>query len=280
VTTSSADPDKLEAYSGQLVDADDELTTLAGDLDDAMSAYVAGAGSFASGFDAGWAGGLVRAVRDESRHLSGWVADVGAAFREAGARGLSGDRLDSFISSQVGEPTIYEQGKADEGEAAAEELHDELEALGLDPANFEPSQIAQLDPYDPRYQELYALMAEIGDGMANEDFAVGFYDAMDADGIQTVVTLIDHASVSAATYGHDQFPWNGNVQEQVLAPFVAGWALASGSIDLAGERAGLLATETYEDQQVLARLMSGDPNATTPCGWPTAPSASSSPHPS
>ena len=43
--TSSAEPARLEAYPGQLTSANDQLTTLASDLDSAMQAFARGAGT-------------------------------------------------------------------------------------------------------------------------------------------------------------------------------------------------------------------------------------------
>jgi len=254
VTTSSADPDRLEAYPGQLATPDDELTTLAADVDEASAAFAAGAGSYGGGFDAAWAGDLVRGLRDESQHLSGWVASVGAAFREAGARGIPPEELDSFISSQVGEPTIWEAQKAAEGQQAAEELQAELIALGIDPEDFDPSQFSQLDPSNERFEKLFELMAGIGDHMWSEDFAVGFYDSMDTDGIHTALAVIDNFAV-----------WMGpGVQATLLDPFVRGWANVSGSVDLTEERRELVATEDPVDQRHLPLLMSGPPQAYDP----------------
>jgi hypothetical protein len=257
VTTSSAEPDRLEAYPGQLASPDDELTTLAADVDEASAAFTAGAGPYGGAFDAAWGGDLVRGLRDESEHLGGWVAGVGAAFREASTLGIPPEELDNFISKQVGEPTIWEAQQAAEGQAAAEALQTELIALGIDPSTFDPWQIAALDPYDPQFQRVYELMTDIGEQMSNEDFAVGFYDSMDAEGIQNMVGLIDNFAMQRATYGDDDFAWMGSVQDQVLAPFVGGWALASGSVDLTEERRQLVAAEDAAEQQALVRLMSG-----------------------
>ncbi|MGH9117613.1 MAG: hypothetical protein ACRD0A_06960 [Acidimicrobiales bacterium] len=266
MSTSAADPARLAAYPGQLVDVDDQLTTPANDVDDALEAFVTGAGGYAPGFDANGAGDLVRGLRDESYHLGGWVASVGAAFAEASALGITQAEIDNFISRQVGEPTIAEAQHEAAGAQAAAELREELSGLGLDPDSFDPYQIAELDPFDERYQRVYELMAEIGGDMSNEDFAMGFYDRMNVDGIRTVFGLIDNTAAQPAIYGRDDLEWIGSVQDQVLDPFVAGWAIASGSIDLTGERRGLLATENPVEQQVLTRLMSGDPARYDP-GW-------------
>src|SRR4029453_1553782 len=94
----------------------DELTTLAGDLDDAMSTFSSGAGTFRpAGFDASAAGSLVRGLRDESQYLGGWVASVGFAFRKADRLGIPPDQLDNFIGLRVGEATLADERQHSQG---------------------------------------------------------------------------------------------------------------------------------------------------------------------
>ncbi|MGH9117606.1 MAG: hypothetical protein ACRD0A_06925 [Acidimicrobiales bacterium] len=257
MTTSSAEPDRLEAYPGQLASAHDELTTLATDVDEASAGFAAGAGPYGGGFDAAWAGDLVRGLRDESQHLSGWVAGVGAAFREAARLGIAPEKLDNFISKRVGEPTIWEAQKAAEGQAAAEALQAELLALGINPDEFDPAQLWAL--YQPEDQEqferIYALMAEIGTDMSSEDFAVGFYDSMDTEGIRVVMGVIDTFAATG---------WQGRVRQELLEPFARGWANASGSVDLTEESRELLDTDDPVEQRQLALLMTGPAHAYDP----------------
>jgi hypothetical protein len=112
VTTSSAEPARLEAYPNVLTAPDEQLSTLAVDVDRAMSAFVAGAGAYLPGtLDQAYAGTLVRGLHDESRYLAGWVADVGLAFREADGD-PDGDGIfsadDGFLALRVGPPTMAE----------------------------------------------------------------------------------------------------------------------------------------------------------------------------
>ena len=174
-----------------------------------------------------------------------------------GAAGIPLDQLDNFISQRVGEPTIREAQQAAEGQRAAEELRAELIALGIDPEDFDPAQLWNLyaTAEEEDQERLFALMSRIGDDMWSEDFAVGFYDSMNTDGIHTVVGVID----TFAAMG-----WAGGVQQQLLEPFTRGWANASGSVDLTEERRELLETDDPVDQRQLALLMSGPPHAYDP----------------
>lgn len=112
MTTSSAEPDRLEAYPDALTPADEQLSTLAVDVDRAMSAFAAGAGAYLPAtFDQAYPGSLVRGLHDESRYQAGWVADVGLAFREADGD-ADGDGIfradDGFLALRVGAPTMAE----------------------------------------------------------------------------------------------------------------------------------------------------------------------------
>jgi hypothetical protein len=241
MVTSSADPDRLAAYRGRFTDADQELTTLAADLDETMEAFAAGAGSYLpQGFDATSAGELTRGLRDESEHLGDWVASVGRAFREADLLGIPADQLDTFISKRVGEPTIAEAEQAAQGQQDAAALRGQLEALGIDPDGFDPAQLANLDPEDPTYTELFDLMTRIGDNMWSEDYATGFYDQMNAEGIRATVGVIETFAAHQVWSPGVPVPELGNIKEQLLDPFVLGFALASGSVDLSEEREALL----------------------------------------
>ncbi|MGH9184966.1 MAG: hypothetical protein ACRD0U_03970 [Acidimicrobiales bacterium] len=256
MTTSSAEPDRLEAYPDTLTVADDELSTLAGDLDEAMAAFAGGAGHYlGQGFDQAWAGELVRGLRDESCHLGGWVAGVGRAFREASAQGIPPEQLDTFIAQQVGEPTIVEAQQAADGEQDAEELSDALAAVGIDPEHFDREQLVEFVAAGGEgSEEILALMNRIGGRMSNGDYATGFYDQMNTDGIRTVMGVIDTLA----------FLEGPGIQHDLLEPFVQGWANASDSPDLAEERAGLLDTTNSVEQRHLALLMSGDPASYDP----------------
>ncbi|MGH9185248.1 MAG: hypothetical protein ACRD0U_05470, partial [Acidimicrobiales bacterium] len=228
---------------------DDELHRVAGTVDDALAAFVNGAGGFAPGFDATGAGQHLRDLARESEHLAGYVADVGAAFREAetdpdGNGIYEGD--DNFISERVGEPTILWAEAAARGQADSAELREQLEAAGINPDEFDPSQLAGLDPSDPTYMELFNTIERIGSNMWDEHYAVGFYDQMNEDGIRALVGVIETFAVhqiQAPTDDDgmpDPAPDLGNIAERLLAPIVHGFAIASGSVDLTEEREALL----------------------------------------
>ena len=128
MTTSSAEPARLEAYPEALTGADEDLTALTRDLDEAMTAFADGAGAYLpGGFDPAWCGDLVRGLRDESQYLAGWVAHVGAAFRAADAD-ADGDGLftadDAFLAGWVGAPTL-------------------AEAMTIPPAGTDPAEVAR-----------------------------------------------------------------------------------------------------------------------------------------
>lgn len=143
MTTGSAEPSRLESYPDKLVDADDQLTTLAADLDETLADFKDGASGYLSGdFDTEWAGALVRGLRDESQHLSGWVANVGAEFRRKGGD-ANGDGIfsadDNRLSHGIGEPTIAGAQAAADGATAASDLQAQLVEMGIDPAHFDAS---------------------------------------------------------------------------------------------------------------------------------------------
>jgi hypothetical protein len=112
VTTSSAEPARLEAYPHALSGADEELEALARELDGAMSAFASGAGAYLpAGFDMSAPGVEVRGLRDESRYQADWVARIGAGFRAADTD-ADGDGIftadDGFLAGLVGPPTMAE----------------------------------------------------------------------------------------------------------------------------------------------------------------------------
>ncbi|HEY3141440.1 MAG TPA: hypothetical protein VGJ86_09930 [Acidimicrobiales bacterium] len=240
--TSSAEPDRLEGYGDDLVDADDALTRLANEVDDAIAAFAAGAAAVRpTGFDPSAAGTVVRGLRDESRHLAAWVADVGRAFRAASRLGVAAEDLDEFISKRVGEPSIAEQEMLKRGREDAAELREVLADLGIDPSHFDPEQLQHLDPDSRRYQRLFELMQGYGANMWSEDYAVGFYDKLNSDGIRATVGVIETFAVHQAWAppGSDP-PDLGDAGALLLAPFVRGFALTTSSPDLGGERDALL----------------------------------------
>jgi hypothetical protein len=110
MTTSSAEPARLEGYPDALAAADEQLTALARDLDRALGAFAAGAGAYLpAGFDPASDGELVRGLRDESQYQASWVARIGAGFRAADAD-IGNDGIfsanDGFLDSLVGAPTL------------------------------------------------------------------------------------------------------------------------------------------------------------------------------
>jgi hypothetical protein len=262
--TSSAEPARLEAYPGQLTSANDQLTTLAADLDAAMQDFASGAGSYRpGGFDAAYCGNLVRGLRDESLHLEGWVLSVARAFRAADTD-PDGDGIfsadDTIIDATVGQPTIAAQRAEVEGRQAAHDLNESLLALGIDPSNFTPEQLHNLIAGlgDENIQRLYQQMTGIAGNMYDPAYATGFYDVMGAEGIRTTLGVIDtFAYIRHDLAGADG--WMGNVQTTLLAPFVGGFALATRSPETEDERRELLDTTNSIEQRHLSLLMSGNP---------------------
>jgi hypothetical protein len=128
MTTSSAEPARLEAYPDVLAAADEQLTALARDLDRDLGAFAAGAGAYLpAGFDPASDGNFVRDLRDESRYLADWVARIGAGFRAADTD-PDGDGIfsanDGFLDGLVGPATV-------------------AEALTVPPAGTDPAEVAQ-----------------------------------------------------------------------------------------------------------------------------------------
>src|SRR3546814_19055426 len=112
---------------------------------------------------------------------------------------------DTAISKRVGEPSILSAERAAEGQEAAADLRAALEANGIDPDSFDPDDLLELDPRDPEYEELYELMQQLGDEMYSEDFAAGFYDQMNTEGIRATRGVIEMFAA------HQQVtPWNEN----------------------------------------------------------------------
>src|SRR5262245_16933161 len=264
--TSSAEPARLLDYPNSLVPPDEELASLAIELDGAMDAFVSGGGAFVPGTsDADWPGTFVRGLHDESVHLGGYVRQVGQAFVDAGAD-PDGDGLyaadDSVLAPRIGEPTIAETRAEADGQAAARNLRDALTAAGFDPDHFDPAQLTLFDQNNPNYRPIFDALAGVAGQMWNEDYAAGFYGTLGAEGTHVVLGLID----TYAARGQDDgwlvpdTDWQGNVGERLLEPFVYGWANATNNPDLVDERAAMLATEDSVDQRHLALLMSGNPS--------------------
>src|SRR5262245_780848 len=216
MSTSSAEPARLEAYPGRLTDADGQLATLATRLDTVMSQLAIGSHAYLpAGFDSAWAGNLTRGLSDESQHLGNWVASVGAAFRAADSD-PDGDGIfkadDTFIAPLVGEPTIAGAEAEARGRQAARDLEAALRANGIDPSRFTPEQLRELilNVRDPEVRALYEQLQGIGGNMWDPAYATGFYDEMGTEGIRTTLGVIDtfaHLRVS------DDRGWIGNVQE-------------------------------------------------------------------
>lgn len=261
--TSSAEPARLEAYPGQLSIANDQLTTLATDLDSAMQAFASGAGSYLPpGFDAAYCGNLVRGLHDESRYLEDWVLSVARAFRAADTD-PDGDGIfsadDTIIDATVGQPTIAAQRAEVEGREAAHDLNDRLLELGIDPRNFTPEQLQRLitSTGDEELQRLYQQMTGIAGNMHDPAYATGFYDVMGAEGTRTMLGVVDTFAYMRADGDAD---FMGSVQDTLLAPLVGGWALATRSPETEEDRAALLDTTNPIEQRHLSLLMSGNPN--------------------
>lgn len=267
MTTSSAEPARLEAYPSRVAEVDEQLTTVVNQLDSAMARFATGSHAYLpSGFDQNGAGDLVRGIRDESQHLARWVASVGAAFREAGSD-RDGDGIfeaqDELIADRVGEATIAGAQAEARGRQAARDLQDLLEANGIDPSNFTPEELNNLVLHinDPRVRALYEQMQAIGENMWEPAYASGFYDELGTEGIRTTLGVVDTFAYLEQSSDPD---WLGSAQHDLLAPLATGWALATRSPDTADERAGILDTRDHIEQRHLALLMSGPPNQYDP----------------
>jgi hypothetical protein len=254
-----------------LADPDDQLTGLARDLDSALGAFAGGAGQYLpAGFDAAWGGTTVRGLRDESRHQAAWVASVGAAFRAAGDP--DGDGIfsadNTFVANRVGEPTIAGAQAEARGRQAARDLQDLLRANGIDPSRFTPEQLRNFlinTGDDSKWRELYNQMRGVGENMWDPSYASGFYDEMGTEGIRTTLGVIDSFAYLRQSGGLiDDRDWMGSVQDNLLEPFVAGWALATRNPDTENERADLVNTRDPIQQRHLSLLMSGPPTSYDP----------------
>jgi hypothetical protein len=265
--TSSAEPARLEAYPGQLTIANDQLTTLASDLDSAMQSFARGAGAFLpGGFDAAYCGNLIRGLRDESLHLEGWVLSVARAFRAADTD-PDGDGIfsaeDSIIDETVGQATIAGQRAEVDGREAAHDLTDRLLAMGIDPRNFTPEQLHNLimSTDDAALQQLYRQMQGVAGRMWDPAYATGFYDVMGAEGTRTTLGVIDTFAYMRHSGGaFEDSDWMGSVQSSLLAPMVGGFALATRSPETEEDRRELLNTTNSIEQRHLSLLMSGNPS--------------------
>ena len=264
MTTSSAEPARLQRYPDDVAAADSKLSTLAGDLDAAMDGFTTGAGEFLpGGFDSDWAGGFVRNLHDESVYLGGWVKSVGDGFAAVGAD-ANGDGIfdveDRVLAPLVLEPTRAEAQEEADGRAAAARVRAALVAAGYDPDHFDPAAIRMLASNDPQFRALYNELVGVGDRMWNEDFAAGFYDSLGSEGTHVMLGVFDLYASRRMSHGlFEDMGWVGDPREQLLGPFVEGWARATGSPDLVDEQAAMLHTEDPVDQRHLALLMTGNP---------------------
>jgi hypothetical protein len=113
VTTSSAEPARLESYEPALAPVDDGFAAVTWRLAADLGAFFVGAGEFAPAGPADdWIAPFV-SLRAESSYLAGWVTSVGAAFRVAGGDpdgdGVYDGVSDTALSAQVGRPVRVEQ---------------------------------------------------------------------------------------------------------------------------------------------------------------------------
>jgi hypothetical protein len=264
VTTSSAEPARLQRYPDDLSAPDSKLSTLAGDLNTAMDDFMTGAGEFLpAGFDSDWAGSFVQGLHDESVHLGQWVKSVGDGFVAVGTD-TDGDGIldveDRALAPLVGEPTRAEAQEEADGRAAAARVRAALAAAGYDPDHFDPASIRLLASNDPQFRALYGELVGVGDRMWNEDFSAGFYDSLGVEGTHVLLGVVDLYAARRVSHGiFDDVDWIGDPRTELLGPFVEGWARATDSPDLSDDRAALLATEDPVDQRHLSLLMTGNP---------------------
>ncbi|HZM30365.1 MAG TPA: hypothetical protein VFB77_07740 [Acidimicrobiales bacterium] len=265
MTTSSAEPARLLAYPGFLTDADEELTSLATEVDGACERFGAGAGAYLpGGFDADWAGNWLRALEDESVHLAAWVRSVGTGFQLAGTD-PDGDGIfsaeDRVLAPLVGEPTIAEAQKEAEGRAAAEQIRQTLVAAGLDPDHFSVEALWNLSQDNPQYRPLFDQLVGVGGQMWDEDFAAGFYDRLGPEGTHVLLGVVDTYAARYEGRGliDGDMDWSAHIQDQLLLPLVGGFARATRNPDLLDDRAALVDTQDEIQQRHLALLMSGEP---------------------
>src|SRR5690606_33187416 len=128
-------------------------------------------------------------------------------------------------------------------------------------------------------QALFDTLEDAGGQMWNEAYAVGFYDQMNPDGMRALMGAIEMFAAhqqhtpdfgDTAEHGPAMAPELGSIQERLLEPFVNGWAVASGSVDLNHERDALLNigddinSDDRWKQHQLAMWMSGPPNRYDP----------------
>lgn len=240
---------------------DDELYAVADEVATTLRRFKSGAGEFAPGFDPYALSHEIRNISYDSAHLAEWVATVGDAFAEAdsGAEIVTAD--DSWLSARVGEASFLRALRARAGQRAARELRASLTAAGIDPEDFHPDQLVQLDPDDPRYLDLFQMVDHVTQRMDDDAYAIAFFDQLNPDGIRATLGVIEMYAYHQRRRDHDDIPDLGNIRVELLDPFVNGFARASGSIDLAEERAALLGVDDSAgawQQHQLALLISGD----------------------
>ncbi|MGH9138066.1 MAG: hypothetical protein ACRD0G_13650 [Acidimicrobiales bacterium] len=225
MNTSSAIPSVLLGYPARLEPLDASLDDLATILDARLRAFRHGAGPYAPAFDPDAAGAWLREIGAESRHLSAWVASVGRAFQEVGRDLGHGDgpdpdgiwsAEDGALSRLVGEATRAA------AEASARGQQDAGAVRRLLAADDQP--------------ELTALLQRIASRMADPEYASGFFDQLNADGILALMAV------------------TGPFTEAITD----GFARASGSVDLGEERAELVAVSEPREVDALASLLRGD----------------------
>lgn len=256
--TSSARLSHLDGFvtdAGPIGDGiDDVRTTGRTRIDD----FVDGAGEISVSIDATERLAYIVDYRAEVEHLAAWVAQVAAGFRSIGSS-LPGGTVsadDGALSSLVGEPTILEQEQAAQGQDDARELIAALEEAGIDPSNFSTDQLIFFHEAE-NYDELYALLQEHADNMWSEDYAQGYFDVINADGIHAVLAVMD-------SYAHDGDGVVGDVGADILIPFANGFATTTGSPDLEQERTELLDIEYGWEVRHLSMLLAGNGSSYDP----------------
>lgn len=270
MSTSSANPETLETFPGAVEPVADALRRTRRSGIDALDDFVAGAGEVPVSIDSSHVDYLDD-LRREVDHLAGWVASVARGFRQVGSD-VDGDGVftagDTPLSKLVGEPTRLEAEAAARGQDDARELMGALEEMGIDPRDFDPQDLAFLDPGTDEYRELFELIESHGDEMWSEDYAAAYFDVLGVEGVRATLGMIDRFAMTKDNTGliGPDTDWMGDVADRLLIPFADGWARASGSVDLEEEREGLLQVDTWWEQRQLALLLAGDGRRYEP-GW-------------
>lgn len=237
------------AYPSVLREADDQLLRQAYELETKLAAFTAGAGEFLPrGFDPAAEAQAVRELAEESRRLSQWVAQVGAAFRAAdGGGGWITDLAERWLGGEgtgadalVVVPTAALAGvvgfpSRDVAVAEGRRLAAELQRLLTTP----------LDE-----AELQALVEDLARGRNDPAFAATFSNLIGVEGYVAAMGLI----APRAYEGRDRQV----TSEGLAAVGVLAEALSTALRTLPGAGRGYVADSSLTDDQRLSEDFEAD----------------------